>query len=258
MNTAKTAQQWVTELTKGTSQAYPNIKRSDMVAGLQARLVTPWIIDQRPASLCGPACLMYCLASLKNALYAQYVVDLYQFGQAFLGKLSVVPSMECRKYAAVVASKRIHPVDWVALASLRDSENGRTHGFNYDDPDDEFSGTTLPGKLVDWFKACGFTHDADYTNFVVNKDVNCIRAAGNRFDQHHTVCLLIDGDLIQGAADPIPHIANHWVVLTHPVIIRGGRIKTSVYSWGTFKPIDLPIDTFCNKFYGYVSAFPRQ
>jgi hypothetical protein len=248
----KTAQQWVNELGTGTSQAFPNIKRADMVAGLQARLAAPWTIHQADASLCGPASLMYSLASLKSALYAQYVVELYQLGQVRLGHLSVVPGPGCKKYKPVIAMGRIHPVDWVALASLRDSENEGL--FAYDEASDQIGGITLPGKLVDWFKASGFRADANYTNFVVNKDVGCIRGAANRFSQRHTVCLFIDANLILAPTDPFPHIANHWAVMAAPVSIKGKHVTTSLYSWGKIQKVNLPIDAFCGKFYGYVSA----
>jgi hypothetical protein len=245
-----TAQQWVTELSNGTDQAFRNIKRNDVVDGLTKRLASPVEIDQANTSLCGAACLMYCLAKLKAAVYAQYVVELYQTGQATLGKLTVKPGKDCRNYKPHVNSG-IHPVDWIALASLRDSENDF---FDYDEPSDEVGGITMPGDLVDWFRKSGFRQDANYTNIILNKDVNCLKAAGNRQDQQHSVCLFIDANVLGSSPDPIPRVPNHWVVLTSPVIVKQKRITIRVYTWGRIKTVDLPQDLFCKKFYGYISA----
>ena len=46
-------------------------------------------------------------------------MDLYDKGQAQFGTLKVKPGDACRNYDP----KKIAPVDWVALASLRDSDN---------------------------------------------------------------------------------------------------------------------------------------
>jgi len=245
----KTAQQWLTDLTSGTTQAYPNINRLDMVTGLTVRLATPRKINQANTSLCGAACLMYCLASLKDASYAQYVVDLYHTGKAQLGKLTVKPGDDCKSYKPS-ATKGIHPVDWVALASLRDSENDF---FDYDEPSDEVGGITMPGDLVDWFKDAGFSKDANFTNFAFTKDEGTIRAVGNRFNQQHSVCLFIHSNLLddptEGSWTP-----NHWVVLTSHVIIKNKRVTMSVFSWGQILKIDLKVDNFCKNFYGYISS----
>lgn len=245
----KTAQEWLGDLSTGTSHAYPNIKRSEMVAGLRKRLGSPASIDQANTSLCGAACLMYCLASLKAAAYAQYVVELYHTGKAKLGRLSVEPSSDCKKYKPDPA-KGIHPVDWVALASLRDSENDV---FDYDEPSDEVGGITMPGDLVDWFKDSGFSKDANFTNFVFTKDEGCIRAAGNRYRHTHSVCLFVNGNLFERPSEG-SWIPNHWVVLASPVTIKNKRVSLSAFTWGAISQVDLPVDSFCKNFYGYISS----
>src|SRR5690349_226344 len=97
----KTAQEWITELANGKEQAFPNISRADVVSGLRARIASPVKIDQANTSLCGAASLMYCLASRKPDVYAQYVAELYQTGKGRLGKLKVEPGKDCRAYKAV-------------------------------------------------------------------------------------------------------------------------------------------------------------
>jgi len=245
----KTAEQCLTDLRTGTTQAFPNIKRSDMVDGLKNRLISPVQIDQANTSLCGAACLMYNLASKKDAIYAQYVVDLYQTGKASLGRLSVEPGTDCRNYKPD-PSNGIHPVDWVALASLRDSENDF---FDYDEPTDEVGGITMPGDLVDWFKKSGFSQDVNYTNLVFTKDSDCIEEAGTRFQKNQSVCLFVNANLLLRPSDWCL-IPDHWVVLISGVTIKKKQVTCRVYSWGREVNVDLPVDQFCAKFFGYISS----
>jgi len=95
--------------------------RAAFVASLQARSDDARRINQESTPLCGPAAFMHCIASDRPADYVNYVLDLAEAGEARLGGLSVKTSADCRN--AVVAKDIIDPVDWVALASLRDTTN---------------------------------------------------------------------------------------------------------------------------------------
>jgi hypothetical protein len=250
----KTAQQWLTELTTGTKRAFPNINPIDMFTGLAVRLQAPEKIHQANASLCGPGSFMYCLASRDPAAYARYVVELYQNGEATLGQLTVRPKKGCRNYAPST-TKGIHPVDWVALAGLRDSTHAAPH-VGYDDPSDEVTGITTPRMLSTWFLKSGSRSVADFTSIVLNEDTNCLHAAGNRLRNQYSVCLLIDGDMLATNPDPIPRIANHWVVLTSLPVITKKDVSFTVYNpaRASKKAHTVTIDTFRRKFHGYLAA----
>src|SRR6476620_4935644 len=100
---------------------FPRIAESDIVAGLADRIQDPTQQHQGAAGLCGPAAFFYCVLNYKPELYVQYVIDLFTTGKARIGSLEVKPGAACRVYQP--PRGRIHPVDWVALASLRDSDN---------------------------------------------------------------------------------------------------------------------------------------
>lgn len=245
----KTAQDWLNLLATRPEQAFPNISRSEVVDGLRDRLAEPTHIDQANTSLCGPASLMYCLASAKPALYAQYVVELYQTGRSTIGRLTVEPGADCKAYKATAAGG-IHPVDWVALASLRDSEND---AFDYDAPSCEAGGITMPGDLLDWFKDVGFSKDANVTNLVFTKGEDVLTAASGRRDQNHNVCLFINANMLE-KPDEDSWTPDHWVVLRSAVAVGGGRAKFSVYTWGGVRAVDQPVGDVCENFYGYISS----
>lgn len=245
----KSAQDWLHELAVGTDQAFPNIRRSEVVDGLRDRLTAPTLISQKDTSLCGPASLMFCLASAKPALYARYVVELYQTGRSTVGRLTVEPGTDCKAYQATAASG-IHPADWVALASLRDSENDM---LDYDAPSCEAGGVTMPGDLLDWFKDVGFSKDANVTNLVFSKDEATLRAASGRRDHNHHVCLFINANMLSNPGED-SLTPDHWVVLQSPVTVDAGRAKFSVYTWGGVRSVDHAVGEVCENFYGYISS----
>jgi hypothetical protein len=245
----KTAQEWLTELSSGTTQAFPNIQRADMLTGLKERIATPKKISQANTSLCGAASLMYCLAALKDAVYAQYVVELYQTGTGKLGGLTIKPGTDCKKYKPSTA-KGIHPADWVALASLRDSENDV---FDYAEPSNEAGGITMPGDLLDWFISSGFSKGANYTNLVFTKDEKTIKDLTDKYVQGHSICLFINANLLLHP-DKSSAIPDHWIVPTSPATIADGKISVNVFSWGDIQKVELSVATFCKNFYGYISS----
>lgn len=105
----------------GHGKGFARIDRQVVADGLRARIEKPVTQNQAAASLCGPAALFYCLLEEHPELYAQYVIDLFNTGEARIKSLHVKPSAGCRAYQP--PPDKIHAVDWIALASLRNSEN---------------------------------------------------------------------------------------------------------------------------------------
>ncbi len=150
-------------------------------------------------------------------------------------------------------AKGIHPVDCVALASLRDSGNDF---LEYDGPSDEAGGITMPGDLVGWFKDAGFSKDANYTNFVFTKDVKNLVGASDRFAHGHSVCLFINSNML-GKAHEESWFPDHWVVLASPVTFADGKATFSVYTWGSLRTVAPRPNVLCENLYGYISSSPR-
>jgi len=240
----------------GHATGFARIKRADVVAGLRERIPTPKKVDQFKASLCGPAAFFYCLLEEHPELYAQYVIDLYTSGEARIKSLHVKPSSGCRAYAP--PPTKIHPVDWIALASLRDSENSL---FDYSSADDTAAGITMPHTLADWFRKAGFAGVRNNTNSYFLKGRREIEECARDFDANRRVCLFINMQMLEMfTQSEHSWTANHWVVLTKRPRMANGAIQFAVYSWGDFHDIPktgaYPIDGFHKNFYGYVSATP--
>lgn len=237
---------------------FPQIKLEDVIAGLRDRVNDPQTQDQGAASLCGPAALFYCLLNFKPELYVQYVIDLYTKGEARIGKLKVDPSLSCRAY--LPPAGKIAPVDWIALASLRDSENTV---LDYSSVDDTVSGITRPGTLASWFNDIGYTSVRNETNFYFCKGKKEVDAAGNAVRQDHAVCLLVNDNILYPARQKQKStFCNHWIVLDEAQKLPGNQVAISVYSWGKASRRipsagSLSADEFSRNFYGYVAAIPK-
>ncbi|MGH6926878.1 MAG: hypothetical protein ACREEV_01075 [Dongiaceae bacterium] len=239
----------------GGQGSWPFISKADVAAGARDRIADASKIHQGSSSLCGPTSLLYSLIKKKPETYASYVTQLYSNGSAKIGSLEVKPRSDTRNYK--VPKDKIHPVDWMALASLRDSEN---LALSYSSVDDKAAGITMPGTLAGWFTKAGFTAK-NVTNVVFTKSKSDIEAADALRKQGYRVCLFINADMLYvGKQNNKSVIPNHWVVLSGPVnFFEGDRMSLTVFTWGRgMRAVpetgDLSVSSFLNNFYGYVAA----
>lgn len=199
--------------------------------------------NQGPTSLCGPAAFFYCLLIDRPDLYVKCVIDLWENGKAKIKNLSIKPSGNCKKPKSLGDDRnKINGVDWITLASLRDSEN---IAFSYEEVTDQASGITLAGALKEWFLNVGaelLFSNVTY-GFHINKD-KLLRLVIHKqqYPQAHIISL-INAELIGGSSSGIPGIKkSHWIVWkTIPQsngkdidshIQDNATIAQSVVTWG--------------------------
>src|SRR5579872_4965096 len=130
--------------------AFKKIARAAVAAGLRERVQDPNGIKQGSSSLCGPAALIRTIAFTDPVAYVAFVTSLYDTGHGQLGDLKVTAGGDLLGYAP---GSNVPAVDWIPLASIRDSENWF---FDYQSADNEFAGITLPSHMESWFKKIGF------------------------------------------------------------------------------------------------------
>jgi hypothetical protein len=237
------------------SGAFPNVARGDVVDGLRARVADPQTQNQKASSLCGPSALLYCLLNDNPEVYVQYVVDLYTTGRANLGTLTVQPGTDCRRYRP--PPDKIAAVDWIALASLRDSDNSI---LDYESVDDTAAGITMPHSLAAWFRALGYGDVRNVTNVFFTKDRSDIDACDQLQTHGRWVCLFINAQMLEAHTDESRSFTpDHWVVLESDASVVGDALSISVYTWGDIRRVPfagtLAVNHFCRNFYGYVSAY---
>jgi len=265
--------------------AFPKIPRNDLISSLNERLAEPMAIAQKSSHLCGPASLMYLLATYKPNLYQSFVTDLYEYGEAMLGSLRVKPGADCKNFDL---SGRLAAADWVALAGLRDSEN---LFFDVDSLSQTWplswingiAGINLPNHIESWLEATNFSVVENNTNLYITKNPDDFRRAETLFRQGCQIILFVDATGIQkGARESswfgrILTTANHWVVLREVMQLTDDSVEFSVFSWGrpdqgadsrlndrVFNgnfmvpqdPIPMTLNHWCQYFYGYIACKP--
>ncbi|EKS4946902.1 hypothetical protein QB833_004559 [Salmonella enterica] len=108
--------------------------------------------NQGWSSLCSAAAVFYCLQQDRPDLYRQIILDLWNRGETLLDNFSISPRNGCCHPTEFFVpdtpdSFKISPIDWITLASLRDSDGILT----YSSPEDKFSGITQASTVIKWF-----------------------------------------------------------------------------------------------------------
>ena len=231
---------------KSGNGMFPNISRADVASGLRERVGQPETVDQGESSLCGPAALMFAILSKNPEEYAKYVTSLYDTGQGTLPtNLVVKPSHDCRHAAP---GGKVSAVDWVSLASLRDSENS----IDYEDPSDQVAGITSPSMLSVWLKRTGFEARQNETNVFATKGKDNLEKASKFHDAGHTVCLLCKGDTLKKITGSWYSVPSHWVVMVRAAKIDKEYVTLKVFSWGQFYELNMTHSTFFSTYFGFV------
>lgn len=238
------------------------ILRSAVARGLLERVQVPSAINQKGSSLCGPASLLYDVATRDPVAYAEYVISLYEEGVGHIGRLEVRPGSDLKEHDP---GTTVEASDWIALASLRDSENWF---FDYQEASDAFAGITLPHELEDWFRRTGYTDVVDDARVIVDQEEENVLRADDYFGRGYRVCLFIHSNMLykekqsNGSATP-----DHWVVLTSRVLFGSTMVGSetkrtiafTIYTWGEgHRAVPqtgiLTVDEFLDNYYGFVAA----
>jgi hypothetical protein len=246
-------------LERSGASKFPNLDRDEVGVGMLMRITNPGLVDQDEGSLCGQAALLFGVLSDAPIAYAQYSIDLFEKGKAKLYKLEIEPSKDCRNYRPPASMAH---VDWLTMASLRDSEN---YFLDYDTVAKELAGITLPKELSRWFQRAGFSDIRYDFNAVANKGLNTVEDANQLFYQGYRVCLFIGANMVQGHVDQAYEsqgstTAEHWVVQQSPIELSNGNVRLKVFTYGNgiyqipAGSKDLSVGDFLKNFYGYVAA----
>jgi len=237
--------------------------RADFAHALGERAGQAGYIRQSNTPLCGPAAFMFCVAREKPADYVSYVLDLATTGKGDLGGLTVKPSASCLKASASDSKGReIDPVDWVALAGLRDSTNA-VHSVNV--LDDNVAGMTIGSTIAEWFRKTGWFAGgaSDNSSIVSCSSVNNLLQINALGVARGPICMAINAAILQGnhrtrnkfGKENSPKKMwggmNHWIVLLSNITVGtrtpgpgaiandaflDQRIDFSFYSWGDPAP----------------------
>ena len=240
---------------------WPHLDRDEVGIGMLMRIAYPSSVDQNQTNLCGPAAALFNVLLDRPGAYAQFAIDMYEKGEAKMVNISIEPKGDLLSYA--LPPGQIDPVDWVTLASIRNSSDWFIH---YDSADGVFSGATTPMELAYWFTRAGYSGVKEDANFVRHqRDTNNMDEASRLFSAGYRVCLLIDDQMVKAGTQAESGSAvlrdRHWVVLRSRIERPGGKVEMTIFTWGDGQyqvPRSgvLSLDDFLMNYYGYVAGKP--
>jgi hypothetical protein len=219
--------------TPNTSLHFLCLQRDKVGAGLLKRVADPGKIRQGPAGLCGPASLLFDLATRDPDCYASFGISLFEQGNGKINKLEVKPN---RALKIAMSPPSMDQADWLMMASIRNSEN--TPLCDYDAPSgdwNQFKGMTLPGEMKSWLKKVGYTQVVDETSVtkILSMDVDNARDASTKYEDHWSVFLFINANMLNfHTEDDSGTLPDHWVELRSKIEIQPNSVKFKVFTWG--------------------------
>lgn len=197
-------------------------------AGLQSRLNEPFP-NQEFTSLCGPAAYFFCLINLSPSRYKLAVKQLWETGHTKIGELEVKPSLSgsrrVKSFYLKNGDPKIPPIDWITLASLRESEN---ISLNLNNPSQEVAGITLWTELNNWFKKTGFKGLKTYPFYLNGYNPSLISEINQYAGEDYYVVTLISASLLSsGSSSGTQSFPDHWIVWTDKLRDTKGQPITS-------------------------------
>ncbi|MBA8064689.1 hypothetical protein HV077_20365 [Citrobacter freundii] len=224
---------------------------------------------QGESSLCGPATFFYALLKDNPRIYSQYIKDLWNSGKAMLGSIEVKPSQGCchpTKYSKPSGKTRTPAIDWISMASLRDTFNDD----GYYSPDDKVRGITMSDDIANWANAVGgkviYNSGISYTSSW-NQDL--VTWLNNYISSDYHVAVLINDGLLSDtwSWNITP---THWIMWTGKLISEKTKkpvdkstssdtlVDLELFSWGEvrlmnqYRKMAPTLSEFCKSIYGAV------
>jgi len=247
------------------SAYFTKLDRQAIADGLKDRVKNPDLIQQgSKSSLCGPTALVVTLARTRITEYVKAVTGLYDFGTVRIGAMmgserNLIPGRNAgwlisprKDLLNYKPSSAIAEVDWIILASIRDSENWALH---YNDENNQASAITRGATLASWMRNVGYTEVIEKTNNFFCKSATELQEAGRLYLDDYHVCLLIDANALYDGKTP-DYYPNHWVILLS-YIDYAPFVGMDVLSWGErwkLPKSQMKLDEFLNYFYGYIAV----
>lgn len=222
---------------------------------IQNRLIGYDYPRQQLTSLCGGAAFFYCLLKDQPSIYEQVAWDLWNYGRVQIGSLKIEPGADCR-HPKGIYRVGMSGLDWMTLASLRDSENSvMDYQVRTSFIPEGLAGITMVSAAKSWFKKvganCVFDNTKLWMPFGLNHaklkhllDLNLYAGKPN-----YNVVVLIGAGMF-GAKDNkgnyLASAKDHWVVWESKVTLLNGdeiteatplteQVKLKAFSWGDVK-----------------------
>ncbi len=182
------------------------------------RVNDPHQIDQSGTNTCGPATYWYALAYYRPDLYVSTMIELYEKGNARLGKMNIQPSEEVFGSWKPNNYQQVALVDWIAFVSLKN-----TTSRAYNERFMAVEGITRSGEIKKWLNNTGWSVQANTADIGL-EGLSDLKAASLAFSKQMVVFLFVRSKGInKGSGFKLWKKADHWICLTSTIKVRGAN-----------------------------------
>lgn len=225
----------------------------------------PW---QDRSMFCGPAAFFYCLQQDRPDIYQQLIKELWESGETKIGALKMEADNSVRHPKSFFwedGTPKIPAIDWITMASLRDTEN--TALFSINSPSPGFlwwnwaGAVTMWNVLEKWFKKAGASKKYDNIS-LSHSNLQAICILNNYISTDHHIVSLIRAGMLTRGENSITK--DHWIVWEDKVKLLDGteittatplteRVQLKLFSWGRVDQqleVNLTLEQFLKHTFG--------
>lgn len=247
---------------------HPNdpFRKNRIEEDLNDRLQGKSYPDQKSSSLCGPAAYFYCLLKDRPDLYRRVVTDLWEEGETNFVDMSLKPnsSTKPKNFFHENGDVKLNGIDWISMASLRNSFNTL---LPYNSPDDDLAAITGWSVIEEWFVKTGAKILANRISITGDniESLAILNEWKKRFPDCHIINLVTAGKLLKHGSQVLIPIKNHWIVWDGMLLTTSGRpinrssdknleVQLKLFTWGRCDnkqlKLNLTLEQFCNASFG--------
>jgi len=238
---------------------WPYITKADLLSDLRVTVNDPLNVNQGFTPLCGPAAVVYELVRRDPVFFVQICQQLFETGQFAARTGRIVQPSDTLRNSRVRTG--ITTVDWMVMATVRDSENLLFH-VDADAPD-FVTGISNPWEVKGWTAELLGYHNVSFQPILFYGECEALQRAQTIRDQGGVAFLLINVALL-GSPKPAIPIPDHWIDFLGNLQIdpevwdrrRIGQIHFDCYTWGGIRHLDINEKTFEACFFGMVTGRP--
>ncbi len=248
------------------SGVWNHLDKQDIVADLRARLENPFKIEQGEQPFCGPAAVVFELIRTQPHRYIEICQSLYERG-SFEG--ATKPIVATGRLRRSYGNLRMAQVDWMVLATLRDSANAIVP-VHPKAPAliRNIGGITKPWEIGAWVRELLGYAEPIIQPTCLSGELQALQAAQSTLDAGGVAFGLINSQGLLGinsflAARFHRLYPSHWVTILGNVSIESpprssrrkqSRVEFDIYSWGRKIRVNTDAATISDYFWGVVIA----
>jgi hypothetical protein len=241
--------------TSSAKSLWPGLSKDALIKDLRIRVRNPFSVNQGGQPFCGPAAVLVELIRRNPKRYVEICRSLFEQGY-LQGTTQRIPAPP-RLRQSTQGNLRMPPVDWMVLATLRESEvtlfpvepNAPLLIRN-------LTGMTKSWELIGWVKELLGYRNIKYNHAFLVSDLAAIRETDSVLRAGGAAFALITAEgLLNDRFLPFP-VPNHWITLLGGVKHDGSRVNCDLYTWSKTYNVNTGFRTFKRYFWVSVTAMP--